>query len=371
MHIAVLGAGRVGNAIARDLAFKHQVTSFDNSDERLADLQKLNPTISVMRTDLSQYNHYASLLAAFDLVVLAVPGFMGYEALRHVILAGKNVVDISFFPEDALPLDQLAKEKGVTAIVDCGVAPGMSNWIIGYHHSVTPLKGFEIYVGGLPVHPAPPYFYKAPFSPIDVVEEYTRPARIKRKGEILVMPALTEREIRVYDGVGELEAFNTDGLRSLLYTMKEIPDQIEKTLRYRGHLDLMLTFQQSGFFSTSPVVVDGLPVIPLNLTSQLLIDQWKAAPEEPELTVMQVVLHLADKKIKYDLLDYYDLANKVSSMARTTGYTCTAAVQLLAEGLFQKKGVFPPEFVGPEKGCFSFILNYLKERNVNWRFSEE
>jgi lysine 6-dehydrogenase len=370
MNIAVLGAGRVGNAIARDLSVKHRVTSFDNSDDRLAELQKMNPVISVMHTDLSQYNQYASWLAAFDLVVLAVPGFMGYEALRHVILAGKNVVDISFFPEDALPLDQLAREKGVTAIVDCGVAPGMSNWIIGYHHSMTPLKGFEIYVGGLPVHPAPPYFYKAPFSPIDVIEEYTRPARIKRKGEVVVMPALTERELRSYDGVGELEAFNTDGLRSLLYTMKEIPDQIEKTLRYRGHLDLMLTFQQSGFFSTSPVQVDGQPVIPLNLTSQLLIDQWKATPDEPELTVMQVVLHLADKKIQYDLLDYYDPVNKVSSMARTTGYTCTAAVQLLAEGLFQKKGVFPPELVGPEKGCFSFILNYLKEREVNWRYSE-
>lgn len=371
MKIAVLGAGRVGNAIARDLAAKHHVTSFDNSDVRLNDLVKINPAITVKVADLSHFEQYAGWLAPFELVVLAVPGFMGYEALRHVILAGKNVVDISFFPEDVLPLDQLAKEKGVTAIVDCGVAPGMSNWIIGYHHSLSPLKGFEIYVGGLPLHPLPPYFYKAPFSPIDVVEEYTRPARLKRKGEIVVLPALTERELKTFEGVGELEAFNTDGLRSLLYTMKDVPDQIEKTLRYRGHLDLMLTFQQSGFFKTSPVMVDGHSVIPLHLTAQLLIDQWKAAPEEPELTVMQVVLHFADKTIQYDLLDYYDTVNKVSSMARTTGYTCTAAVQLLAEGLFQKKGVFPPELVGPEKGCFSFVLNYLKERNVNWRCSEE
>lgn len=370
MQIAVLGAGRVGNAIARDLAVKHHVTSFDNSEDRLTELQKKNSAISVKLADLSKFDHYAEWLSSFDLVVLAVPGFMGYEALRHIILAGKNVVDISFFPEDVLPLDQLAKEKGVTAIVDCGVAPGMSNWIIGYHHSLSPLKGFEIYVGGLPLHPVPPYFYKAPFSPIDVVEEYTRPARIKRKGEIVVLPALTERELKSFDGVEELEAFNTDGLRSLLYTMTDIPDQIEKTLRYRGHLDLMLTFQQSGFFDTRPVEVDGMPVIPLHLTSQLLIDQWKAAPEEPELTVMQVVLHLSDKTIQYDLLDFYDPVSKVSSMARTTGYTCTAAVQLLAEGLFQKKGVFPPELVGPEEGCFSFVLNYLKERKVNWRCSE-
>jgi saccharopine dehydrogenase-like NADP-dependent oxidoreductase len=370
MKIAVLGAGRIGHAMAKDLAAKYHVTAFDSSRQRLDDLISVNPEINGSVVDLAQYAEYENWLRPFDLVVLAVPGFMGYEALRHVILAGKNVADISFFPEDVLPLDMLAKEKGVTAIVDCGVAPGMSNWIIGYHHSITPLKGFEIYVGGLPVHPVPPYFYKAPFSPIDVVEEYTRPARIKRNGEIVVLPALTEREVKTFEGVGELEAFNTDGLRSLLFTMKDIPDQIEKTLRYPGHLDLMLTFQQSGFFSTNPVIVDGHSVIPLHLTSQLLIDQWKAAPEEPELTVMQVVMHTPDKSITYDLLDYYDPETKVTSMARTTGYTCTAAVALIAEGLFRKKGVFPPELVGPEKGCFSFVLNYLKERKVNWRYTE-
>lgn len=370
MKIALLGVGRIGYAMAMDLAKKYEVTAFDNSRQRLDDLMSANSKITGTVADLSQFSDYETWLRPFDLVVLAVPGFMGYEALKHVILAGKNVADISFFPEDVFPLDQLAREKGVTAIVDCGVAPGMSNLIIGYHHAQTPLDAFEIYVGGLPVHPVPPYYYKAPFSPIDVIEEYTRPARIKRKGEIVVLPALTEREVKTFEGVGELEAFNTDGLRSLLLTMKDIPDQIEKTLRYKGHLDLMLMFQQSGFFSLNPVIVDGQPVVPLHLTSQLLIEQWKAAPDEPELTVMQVVLHTSAKTIRYDLLDFYDSVTKQSSMARTTGYTCTACATLIAEGLFGKKGVFPPELVGAEKGCFTYVLNYLKERKVNWRYSE-
>ena len=47
---------------------------------------------------------------------------MGFKALKSIIKAGKNVVDISFFPEDPFLLDDLAKQKGVTAIVDCGVA---------------------------------------------------------------------------------------------------------------------------------------------------------------------------------------------------------------------------------------------------------
>ncbi len=230
MTIAVLGAGMVGRAIALDLATIFDVTSFDVSEQNLQLLQCRSSKIKTVVADLKDTAAYSSLLQPFDLVVTAVPGFMGFETLKAVINAGKNVADISFFPEDALQLDALAKEKNVTAIVDCGVAPGMSNWIIGRYNAEMKIDAFEIYVGGLPLHPQPPFFYKAPFSPIDVIEEYTRPARLKENGIVVTKPALTDREMMHFDKVGTLEAFNTDGLRSLLYTMPHIPTQIEKTL---------------------------------------------------------------------------------------------------------------------------------------------
>jgi saccharopine dehydrogenase-like NADP-dependent oxidoreductase len=69
-----------------------------------------------------------------DLVISAVSGFLGFQTTKTVINNQKNLVDISFLPEDVLELDQLAKDNDVTAIVDCGVAPGMPNIIAGYHN---------------------------------------------------------------------------------------------------------------------------------------------------------------------------------------------------------------------------------------------
>jgi lysine 6-dehydrogenase len=243
----------------------------------------------------------------------------------------------------------------------------MSNWIIGRYNAEMNIDRFEIYVGGLPLHPKPPFFYKAPFSPIDVLEEYTRPARLKENGVIVTKPALTDRKMMAFDGVGTLEAFNTDGLRSLLFTMPHIPTQIEQTLRYPGHIDLIIALKQSGFFSEEKITVDGQELSPMQFTSKLLINEWKLGETEEELTVMKVKLQGEGKTIEYNLLDKYDGATQISSMARTTGYTCTAAVHLLAKQMVTKKGVFPPELLGDDKSCFDFVLNYLEERHVNWR----
>ena len=179
MTIAVLGAGMVGRAIALDLAKDYTVTSFDLSAINLEELKEqeslLYKLLPLIFLNLTEYKNW---LSPFDLVVTAVPGFMGYKTLEAVINAGKNVVDISFFPEDALQLDKLAKEKNVTAITDCGVAPGVSNFIIGRYNEEMKITSFECYVGGLPKERKPPFQYKAPFSPVDVIQEYIRPARL-------------------------------------------------------------------------------------------------------------------------------------------------------------------------------------------------
>lgn len=377
MRIAVLGAGMVGSAIALDLASRHHVTALDVNEKSLALLNKRNPRIETRKAELKNYESYPELLASFDLVVTAVPGFMGYKTLEAVINCGKNIVDISFFPEDVLQLDKLAKEKKVTVITDCGVAPGMSNFIIGRANEKMKIDALEVYVGGLPKVRKKPFQYKAPFSPADVIEEYTRPARLMENGFIVTKPALSEVEWIHFDEVGTLEAFNTDGLRSLLYTMPHIKNQKEKTLRYPGHVDIIISLKESNFFSEKEIEVDGRKISPLKVTSQILFNEWKLGLEEEELTVMKVVLHgenlptgQAGKKVEWNLLDYYDKQTKISSMARTTGYTCTAAVNLIAKELFTEKGVFPPELVGRDKTCFDFVMEYLKERNVIWKKQE-
>jgi saccharopine dehydrogenase-like NADP-dependent oxidoreductase len=250
----------------------------------------------------------------------------------------------------------------------------MSNLILGYYDQLMEVKNFECYVGGLPKSRKKPFEYKAPFSPADVIEEYMRPARLKENGHVVTKPALSEKELMEFNEIGTLEAFNTDGLRSLLFTMTHIPDLKEKTLRYPGHADLIAALKASGFFSDAPILVNGVEITPLQFTSKILFHEWKLGETEEELTVMQVIVEGEKdgkmKRIQYDMLDRYDAQTQTSSMSRTTGYTCAAAVHLIAQKIFSEKGVFPPELVGSYKNCFDFVLGYLEERGVRWKKEE-
>lgn len=371
MNVTVLGGGLVGSAIVKDLAATptHAVTLVDANSTTV---QRLAAEASVrgVTADLHTLADFSELLAGADLVVCAVPGFMGYATLQKIITAGKHVVDISFFPEDPFQLDALAQQQGVTAVVDCGVAPGLSNIIFGdLARRLDRIDRYECYVGGLPQMRQWPFEYKAVFSPVDVLEEYTRPARYVEYGREVVQPALSEVELRDFPQIGTLEAFNTDGLRTLARTMKA-PFMKEKTLRYPGHANLMRVFRESGFLATTPVEVDGVMVTPIRLTARLLFDQWRLQPGEHDLTVMQLVVTGEEQgrnvRYVYDLVDRFDAATGITSMARTTGYTCTAVARLVAGGAFRRPGICPPEYVGQAPGCADVVLADLAQRGVHF-----
>jgi lysine 6-dehydrogenase len=373
--IAVLGAGMVGRAIALDLTGAYEVYSFDIDDQALSQLRERNREIRVQQADLREASVLKNLIAPFDLVVSAVPGYMGWQTINTVIRSGKDLVDISFLPEDVLPLDTLAREHGVTVIMDCGVAPGLPNIIAGNYAARGRVKRFEYMVGGLPFIRTKPFEYKAPFSPCDVIEEYTRPARMVENGVIVTKPAMSDTELIDFPQVGTLEAFNSDGLRSLLYTLPDIPDMKEKTLRYPGHIDAIKLLRDAGFFSKEALDVGGRQVIPFDVTSRILFDAWKLGPEEREFTIMRIILEMQEgegsRRLTWDLFDTYDAVTGISSMARTTGYTCTAAVNMVMQGLFTEKGLFPPEKIALQEEQFSFIMQYLHDRGITLdRYSE-
>jgi lysine 6-dehydrogenase len=363
--VVVLGAGMVGSAIALDLFANYDVTAVDLDENRLLKLHASG--IKTKAINLSDKNSVKNLVKDFDLVAGAVPGFMGFETLKTVIECGKNIVDISFFGEDPFELDNLAKENNVTAVVDCGVAPGLSCIILGYYSKRMDIELFKCFVGGLPFKRTWPFQYKAPFSPIDVIEEYTRPARLRLNGAEIIKEALSEREYIEVENIGTLEAFNTDGLRTLLKTMK-IPTMIEKTLRYPGHTDAIKVLKQTGLFGSEEIDVNGKLIKPVDLAAKLLFPLWQLEENEREFTYLQLHIKGKDAGIKkeyvYKLFDIFDDKTQTSSMARTTGYTCTAAANLILNGDYSGKGIIPPEFLGEEEDCFRKIIDYLKERNV-------
>lgn len=382
-QVCVLGGGRVGSLMAVDLSRS------EGFEVRVADISEANldrlrsSAVEPVRADLSDPAEIRRVIADADLVVGAVPSFMGYLALKTALEEGKQVVDISFFDEDPFSLDALAKEKGVTAIIDCGVAPGTGNIILGHMIGrLDRVERYRCYVGGLPNHRLWPWEYKAPFCPDDVIEEYTRPSRLKERGEIVVRPALSELELVDLPGVGTLEAFNTDGLRTLLETV-DVPWMQEKTMRYPGHVDRVRALRETGFFGEEPIEVPGadgpVRLTPRAFTSALLFDAWKLDPdggrEEDDLVVQRVTIdgEKDGKAVRhtFHLLDRRNPETGDSAMARTTGFTATSAARALVAGLWDRPGVVPPEILGQNEACYEAIFADLAARGVQFREQAE
>ena len=361
-NIIVLGAGLVGGVMAKDLSKNHNVISVDISQKNLDKLSGINTICD----DVSDTSTLQNLIKDFDLVVGAVPGFMGYKMMKDVVEAGKNIVDISFYPEDPFSLDELAKEKGVVAVMDCGVAPGMGNIIFGHHDSKMEINDYECLVGGLPEKREWPYEYQAVFSPIDVIEEYIRPARYVQNSHMITKEALSDTELIEFDEIGTLESWNSDGLRSLIKTMAHVPNMIEKTLRYPGCVEYLKVLRASGFFSYDEVEINGTMIRPVDMTAKLLFPKWEMQKGDKDFTVMRIIMKgIEDGKevvYQYNLLDRFK--DDVISMARTTGFTCTAVANLVVNGEYNRIGISPPEYLG---GHFEFVRNYLSERGVEYK----
>ncbi len=371
----VLGAGMVGSVMAADLAsdpaFTVTVADF-NPDNLDHVARRCGAKATTIQADLSDAATLRRIIADADIVLGALSSRIAFSALKTILESGKHFCDISFMAEDPLELDSLAKKHHVTAVVDCGVAPGMSHLLAGYAAAnLSPCDNIEIYVGGLPRERRWPFEYKAAFSPADVIEEYTRPSRLVEHGKVVVREALSGPELMNFPGAGTLEAFNTDGLRSLVKTLK-VPFMKEKTLRYPGHIELMRVLRETGFFSEEPVRVGGVDVRPRDLTAKLMFPKWTYEPGEEDLTVMRVlgdgIKDGARQRMVWDLFDLYHRASQSTSMARTTAFPCVIVARMIASGILSKPGVSTPELLATQRGLVDHVLAEHVKRGVAYQF---
>jgi saccharopine dehydrogenase-like NADP-dependent oxidoreductase len=228
------------------------------------------------------------------------------------------------------------------------------------------ITDYECLVGGLPEKREWPYEYQAVFSPIDVIEEYIRPARYVQHSQLIIKEALSDTELIEFDEIGTLESWNSDGLRSLIKTMDHVPNMIEKTLRYPGCVEYLKVLRASGFFSYDEIEVNGSMIRPVDMTAKLLFPKWKMKEGDRDFTVMRIVIDGLENNEKvtyqYNLLDRYK--DGINSMSRTTGFTCTAVANLVVNGEYDRVGISPPEYLG---GHFEFVKSYLQERGVQYK----
>ena len=356
MNVLVIGGGMIGSLIAEELSYDYNVSVVDNNNERLEKIRTRNRKIQCLNQDIRK-DDVITIIRNKDLIINCLPGFMGFEMLERIIESKVSCVDISFMPENIMDLSEMAKDNDCIVIPDAGVAPGLSNLIAGNLVANNDVSEIQIMVGGLPKEKIPPWNYKAPFSQIDVIEEYTREARKRVNGKQEIKPALSEKFLFDVEGIGELEAFLTDGLRTLMDDkgiLSNVPNLAEYTIRYPGHCDLVKKMLKEGRFSESNI----------DTTCKELFELWKLEEDEEEFTFMLIIATKSNgEEISYTVFDQH--TDGWSSMSRTTGLTACALSRLVLDGKIDGKGVIPPENIGVESNLHKFVLSYLKEKGIS------
>ncbi|MFW5946825.1 MAG: saccharopine dehydrogenase family protein [Candidatus Natronoplasma sp.] len=350
MKILVLGAGAVGEAVTYDLSRDYEVSVGDVSTENL---KKVEDHAKTFVLDIRDEEEVLSKMEMHDVVVGALPGDLGFKTIELAIESGTDIVDVSFMPEDPLQLNQKAEKKGVTVFVDAGFGPGVSNVFAGrIAEEIDDLASLKIWIGSLPQDPQPPLYYKLTWSPKDLIEEYTRPARIIVDREEIEIDPLEniEKGINIKDR--RFEGFHSDGLRTLLDTIgAENMDEV--TLRWGGHLDKIKVLRELGFFAED------------NLDQTLKVIKNKMCYDSPDFSVMDVVgkgIESGKEKIvKYHFYD--EETENFSSIARTTGFSTAVMTRLLIDYELEN-GVIPPEELGRDNEMFDYMLDELKKRGI-------
>ena len=336
-RMCVLGGGLVGRFVASTLHTRDHVV-------RLVDAESILDVSSEIEVVQSQINasNLVDYVSDVDVVINCLPGRIGHSIRENLVsINGMRVADLAFTAEDPRSLDQLAKNSQATLIYDVGIAPGLSNAILKAAETEWgTLDSGKIWVGGNPQQPDDEWSYMAPFSPSDVIEEYTRPARIRRSGRNVTEPALSDRHLVSVPGYGSMEAFLTDGVRSLLNTI-DSQELLEYTVRWPGHIDRYLAGNDS---------------------EDELIAAWQFDSGRPEFTWLSVLVTKGQQSWKWDVID--EGMNGWSSMARTTGLVTVEVAEMLADDTITDVGVMPPERLGEEKILLDRVVEAMRREGV-------
>jgi len=378
MKVLILGCGNIGSVAAEDLAkslSSIQVVVADKNEARAKDVAERigGSNVSWIQLDVTNPSNLANALKDFDLVMGFLPGKLGYRLAGACIDAGKDLVDVSYMSENPLALTDNAIKANITIAPDCGLAPGISNILVGHAAGkLDKVQTVHIMVGGLPEKPVPPLNYVITWSPENLIDEYMRKARIVKEGKIIEVEALSGLEEIEFPEFGKLEAFYTDGLRTLPQTVTDAYDMWEKTLRYPGHAEKIKLLKTLGFFEEEQIDVEGVSVSPRKLTVKLF-EQKLRKPEVKDIVALKVevsgVKNGMQTRYVYHLLDHYDEKRGITAMARTTAYSASIIAQFMLKKALKEKGVVPTEKIGKNNALFQLFLDELEKRGI--RITEE
>ena len=381
MKFLVLGAGKMGYAVAYDLirgSKVEKVVVADSSTENLKELVKRLPDAKIIPVELDVTNEeeLAQLMGEIDVAVSCITYKHNYELAKIALATKTHFVDLGGNEEivaKEFMLDELAKEQGVTIIPDLGLAPGLVSLLaVSAAESFDEIYDIRLRVGGLPANPDDCFMdYCQVFSIDGLINEYNEDCTVLRDGKIFSVPSLSDNEsIEFPRPFGTMEAFNTSGGISTLPQsyLGRVQHLDYKTIRYPGHCDAIHMLKELGMMSKEAVETASGPVVPRDLLFKLLSD--KLPKDEPDVVLVRVMVSgLKDKKpvqIVWDCIDYADQAAGLTAMMRMTAFPASIVAQMIARGDITERGVLRQETTVPTK----LFLAEMDGRGIRLQMTE-
>ncbi|CAN5198455.1 saccharopine dehydrogenase C-terminal domain-containing protein [soil metagenome] len=381
MKFLVLGAGKMGYAVAYDLirgAKVEKVVVADSSTDNLKELVKRLPDDKIIPVELDVTNEeeLAQLMAEIDVAVSCITYKHNYELAKIALATKTHFIDLGGNEEivaKEFMLDELAKEQGITIIPDLGLAPGLVSLLaVSAAESFDEIYDIRLRVGGLPANPDDCFMdYCQVFSIDGLINEYNEDCTVLRDGKIFTVPSLSDNEsIDFPRPFGTMEAFNTSGGISTLPQsyLGRVQHLDYKTIRYPGHCDAIHMLKELGMMSKEPVETASGPVVPRDLLFKLLSD--KLPKDEPDVVLVRVMVSgLKEKKpvqIIWDCIDYADQAAGLTAMMRMTAFPASIVAQMIARGDITERGVLRQETAVPTK----LFLAEMDGRGIRMQMTE-
>lgn len=368
-NYAILGSGRQGTASAYDLAVFGEANLVLMADVDIAQAERASARVNTLvgkqvcrpaHLDVKNEAGTLRLLTENNIhaFVSGVPYFFNLSLSKIAIQAKSNMCDYGGNTDvvfQQLNLMNEAKEKGVTIIPDCGMAPGLANSLCA--HAINMLdeaRDLITYDCGLPQNPKPPWNYILTFSIEGLTNEYFGKAHVLRNGEHFETNCFEEYELVDFpEPIGQLEAFTTAGGASTMpwtYYGKLRTLQ-NKTMRWPGHFVQWKAFQNAGLFELEPISIGETKVVPRHVLHALLDPQIRAKQTDRDMVIIRIIARgLKDKKeteIVLDLLDYYDEKTGFTAMERATGFHAGIMASLMARGVVSCGAMTVEESVEP------------------------
>lgn len=343
MHIALIGSGKIGEAIVTlfNTFGKYTITVVDKDEARLAPMKALG--CNVVIADVAN-DDLASKLKGVDVVLSACPFYLTPVLAKLAKTLNAHYFDLTEDVASTRIVKEIAKDANTVFMPQCGLAPGFIS-VAGYDlaKKFDTLRDVNMRVGALPIYPTNALKYNLTWSTDGLINEYLNPCEAIINGVARETPPLEELEHFSLDGL-DYEAFNTSGgLGTLCETLDgKVQNLNYKTVRYPGHCDIMkILLNDLGLGKRREILKDVMEhSIPMTFQDVVLVFVSVTGQREGRLAQESYAKKIYAKEIGGKLL---------SAIQLTTAAGICAMVDLLNTGELKGRGFVRQESVSLEK----------------------